>query len=49
MGPDADEPLNRQSLKWAQGLKYTPHPAGHLSGRVDVVRLGVLSEPLLRG
>lgn len=48
MGPDADEPLHRQSLKWPQGLKDAPHPAGHLSGRVDVVRLGVLGEPLLK-
>lgn len=49
MGPDADEPLDRQSLKWTQGLKDTPHPAGHFSGRVDVVWLSVLGEALLRG
>lgn len=49
MGPNADETLHRQSLKWSQGLEDAPHPAGHLSGRVDVVRLGVLGEPLLNG
>lgn len=49
MGPDADEPLNRESLKWPKGLKDAPHPAGHLSGRVDVMRLCVLGETLLRG
>lgn len=32
MGPDADEPLNRQGLKGPQGLEDAPHPAGHLSG-----------------
>ena len=49
MSPDADEPLDRQSLKWPQCLKDTPYPTGHLSGRVDVVGLGVLGESLLRG
>lgn len=47
MGPYSDEALNRQSLKWPQRLKDTPDPAGHLSGRVDVVGLGVLGEALL--
>lgn len=47
MSPDADEPFYSQSLKWSQGLEDAPHPAGHLSGRVDVVRLRVLGEPLL--
>jgi len=47
MGPDADEPLNRQSLEWSQGLEDAPHPTGHLSWGVDVVRLSVLSEALL--
>lgn len=49
MGPDADEPLNRESLKWPKGLEDAPHPAGHLSGRVDVMGLCVLGETLLRG
>lgn len=49
MGPDANESLHRQSFKWPQGLEDTPNPAGHLSGRVDVVRLGVLGKPLLNG
>lgn len=48
MGPDADEPFYRKSLKWPQGLEDTPHPAGHLSGRVDVVGLCVLGEALLK-
>lgn len=49
VGPDADEPLHRQSFKRPQGLEDAPHPAGHLSGGVDVVRLGVLGESLLLG
>lgn len=47
MGPDADEPLHRQRLEGPQGLEDAPNPAGHLSGRVDVVRLGILGETLL--
>ena len=49
MGPDANQPLHRKSFKWPKGLEDTPHPSGHLSGRVDVVRLGVLGESLLKG
>lgn len=48
VGPDADEPFYRKSLKWPQGLEDTPYPAGHLSGRVDVVGLCVLGEALLK-
>lgn len=47
VGPDADEPLHRESLQGPQGLEDAPHPAGHLSGGVDVVGLGVLGEALL--
>lgn len=47
MGPDANEPLDRQSFQRPQGLKDSSHPTSHLSGRVDVVGLDVLSESLL--
>ena len=48
MGPDADQALHRQGLQGPQGLEDAPHPAGHLSGGVDVVGLGVLGEALLQ-
>lgn len=47
VGPDADEPLHRESLQGPQGLEDAPHPASHLSRGVDVVGLGVLGEALL--
>lgn len=47
MSPDADETLDRQCLQRPQRLEDAPDPAGHLSRRVDVVRLRVLCEPLL--
>lgn len=48
MSPYADKSLDWKGLKWSQGLKDTPHPAGHLSGRVDIVWLGVLGETFLK-
>ena len=48
VGPDADEALHREGLQGPQGLEDAPHPAGHLSGGVDVVGLGVLGEAFLQ-
>lgn len=48
MGPDPNEAFHRQRLQGPQRLEDPPHPASHLSGRVDVVRLCVLRESLLR-
>ena len=47
VGPDADESLHGERLQGPQGLEDAPDPAGHLSGGVDVVRLGILGEALL--
>lgn len=47
MGPDSDKPFHRQGLQRPQGLEDAPHPPRHLTGRVDVVGLCVLGEPLL--
>ena len=49
MGPDADEPLDGQGLVRLEGLVDAAHPARHLTRTVDVVRLHVLGEALLRG
>lgn len=46
--PNPDEAFHRQRLQRPQGLEDAPHPPCHLSGRVDVVGLGVLRESLLR-
>lgn len=48
VGPDPNEAFHRQRLQGPQRLEDPPHPASHLSGRVDVVRLCVLRESLLR-
>lgn len=48
VSPDPDESLHWQGLQRAQRLKDAPHPAGHLSGGVDVVWLNVLGEALLK-
>ena len=47
MSPNPDQSFNGQRLQWLEGLIDTPHPAGHLSRTVDVVRLHVLSEAIL--
>ena len=47
VGPDPDKPVHGQWLEWPQGLEDSTHPACHLTGGVDVVRLHVLSEALL--
>ena len=49
MGPDPDQPSKVQRLHGSDGLTDAPHPPGHLTGAVDVVRLHVLSETLLHG
>ncbi len=47
VSPDANQSLHRQRLQRPQRLKDASDPAAHLSRRVDVVRLRVLSEALL--
>lgn len=48
MGPEADEALDGERLQRPDGLDDAAHPARHLARRVDVVRLHVLRETLLR-
>ena len=48
MCPDSHQTLHRQGLQRPQGFINPSHPSGHLSGTVDVMRLHVLSEPLLQ-
>ena len=47
--PDPHQTLNRQGLQWLQGLIDSPHPAGHFPRTVDVMRLHVLCESVLKG
>lgn len=47
VGPDSDQALHREGLQGPQGLEDPPYPPSHLSGGVDVMRLGVLGKTLL--
>jgi hypothetical protein len=47
MCPNTNETFNRQCLQGSQCFKDSSYPPSHLTGRVDIVWLCVLSKPLL--
>lgn len=48
MGPQPDQSVDGQGFQRPNGLADASNPSGHLPGTVDVVRLHVLRELLLR-
>ena len=44
---ETNESFNGQRLEWPNGLTDAPHPTGHLTRRIDIVRLHVEGEFLL--
>ena len=48
MNKQSNEFLDRHALEWSYSLAYTTHPSSHLTRRVDIMRLLIDSETLLR-